>query len=65
MIKLNPPDDEQMRQNFRAIEAADRMNYKRDQDIDPGMNSIILTAPNGNRYKLVVSNAGLIGTVAV
>lgn len=65
MIKLNPPQDEQMRQNFRAIEAADRMNYKRDQDIDPGMNSIILTAPNGTRYRLVVSNAGLIGTVAV
>jgi hypothetical protein len=54
-----------MRQNFRAIEAADRMNYKRDQDIDLGTNSIILTAPNGTRYRLVVSNAGLIGTVAV
>jgi hypothetical protein len=65
VIKLNPPNDEQMRQNFRAIEAADRMNYKRDQDIDPGMNSIILTAPNGTRYRLVVSNAGLIGTVPV
>lgn len=65
MIKLNPPADEQMRQNFRAIEAADRMNYKRDQDIDLGMTSIILTAPDGTRYRLVVSNAGLIGTVAV
>lgn len=65
MIKLTPPADDQMRQNFRAIEAADRMNYKRDQDIEPGMNSIILTAPNGARFKLVVSNAGLIGTVAV
>lgn len=65
MIKLTPPADDQMRQNFRAIEAADRMNYKRDQDIEPGMNSIILTAPNGTRYRLVVSNAGLIGTVAL
>jgi hypothetical protein len=65
VIKLNPPSDEQMRQNFRAIEAADRMNYKRDQDIDLGMTSIILTAPNGTRYRLVVSNAGLLGTVPV
>lgn len=65
MIKLTPPNDEQMRQNFRAIEAEDRMNYKRNQDIDVGMNSIILTAPNGTRYKLVVSNAGLLGTVPV
>jgi hypothetical protein len=63
MIKLTPPNDEQMRQNFRAIEAADRANYKRGQDIDVGENSIILTAPNGTRYKLVVSNAGLLGTV--
>lgn len=65
MIKLTPPNDEQMRQNFRAIEAEDRMNYKRNQDIDVGMNSIILTAPNGMRYKLVVSNAGALSTVAV
>lgn len=65
MIKLTPPDDELMRQNFRAIEAADRMNYKRDQNIDPGVNSIILTAPNGSKFRLVVSNAGLLGTVAL
>lgn len=65
MIKLTPPNDEQMRQNFRAIEAADRMNFKRDQDIDTGANSIILTAPNGAKFRLVVSNAGLVGTVPV
>ena len=65
MIKLTPPSDEQMRQNFRAIEAADRMNYKRNQDIDPGVNSIILTAPNGTKYKLVVSNAGALSTQVV
>lgn len=63
MIKLSPTNDEQMRQNLRAIEAADRMNYKRGQDIELGTNSIILTAPNGIRYKLVVSNAGALSTV--
>lgn len=65
MMRLSPPTDEQMRQNFRAIEAEDRMNYKRNQDIDVGTNSIILTAPNGMRYRLVVSNAGALSTVAV
>lgn len=65
MIKLTPPNDEQMRQNFRAIEQADRMNYKRGQDIEVGTNSVILTAPNGMRYRLVVSNAGALSTVAV
>lgn len=64
-MKLTPPEDELMRQNLRAIEAADRMNYKRDQNIDPGVNSIILTAPNGSKFRLVVSNAGLLGTVAL
>lgn len=65
MIKLTPPADEQMRQNFRAIEAADKMNYKRGQDVDIGGNSLILTSPDGTRYKVVVSNAGLLGTVPV
>ena len=65
MIKLTPPADEQMRQNFRAIEAADKMNYKRGQDVDIGGNSLILTAPNGTRYKVVVSDAGALSTVVV
>lgn len=63
MIKLTPPADEQMRQNFRAIEAADRMNFKRNENVEIGVNSLILTAPNGTRYKLVVSNAGALSTV--
>ena len=65
MIKLSPPADEQMRQNFRAIESADKMNFKRNQDVDIGANALILTAPNGTRYKVVVSNAGALSTVLV
>jgi hypothetical protein len=65
LIKLTPPNDEQMRQNFRAIESADAMNYKRNQDIQVGGNSLILTAPNGTRYKVIVTNAGALSTVAV
>jgi hypothetical protein len=65
MIKLTPPADEQMRQNFRAIEAADKLNYKRGQDVDIGGNSLILTSPDGTRYKVVVSNAGVLSAVMI
>lgn len=65
MIKLTPPADEQMRQNFRAIEAADKMNFKRNENVEIGVNSLILTAPDGTRYKVVVSNAGALSTVLV
>lgn len=63
MIKLTPVTDEAMRQNLRAIEAADRMNYKRGQDVEIGENSLILTSPNGTRYKVIVSDAGVLSTV--
>lgn len=59
MLKLKiADDDEQLRQNFRSIEAADRNNYKKNQDVELGGNRLILTAPNGSRYKVSVSNAG-------
>jgi phosphosulfolactate phosphohydrolase-like enzyme len=54
-----------MRQNFRAIEMADRMNYKRDQDLEINNNRIILTSPNGTRYAVTVDNAGVLSTVVV
>lgn len=65
MIKLNPPNDDLMRQNMRAIEMADTMNYKRNQDAEFNQNRIILTSPNGTRYALVVSNTGALSTVVV
>lgn len=64
-VRLRPPQDEDMRQNFRAIEMADRMNYKRDQDLEINNNRIILTSPNGTRYAVTVDNAGVLSTVVV
>ncbi len=65
MIKLQPINDDVMRQNLRAIEMADTMNYKRNQDAEFNQNRIILTSPNGTRYALVVSNAGTLSTTVV
>lgn len=65
MIKLPVMQDAQIRQAFSQIEKNDMRTYKRGENIEVGQNSIILTAPNGTRYKLVVSNAGALSTVAV
>lgn len=64
MNKLPVPPDDFMRQSFAQIERMDAMNRKLNQDIEVGVNSIFLTAPNGMRFKLVVSNAGVLSAVA-
>lgn len=50
---------------FEVINRADNGNLKRDQDIEVGSNRVILTAANGNRYALTVSNTGTLSTTAV
>jgi len=47
----------------RQLVQADAENHKRDRDVEVGMGRVILTAPNGTRYALVVSNAGVLSTV--
>jgi hypothetical protein len=50
---------------FNILARADDKSVKRDQDIEVGLNRIILTSANGTRYALVVSNAGVLSTSAV
>ena len=50
-------------QTRNEIARVDKQNMKRNQDIDMGAARLILRAPNGNRYCLVVSNAGVLSTV--
>lgn len=57
-MKLPPPNEEILRQAFRIIEQADQQNQKRNQPI-------IITAPNGTQYKIVVDNAGMLSTVPI
>jgi hypothetical protein len=55
-------DQREMR---RQIELADQENHKRNRDLEIGKGRVILTAPNGTRYALTVSNAGTLSAVAV
>jgi hypothetical protein len=49
----------------RTVEAEDAQNHKRNRDVEIGVGRLILTSPNGTRYSIVVSNAGVISAVAV
>ncbi len=50
----------------REIELSDRENLKRQQDIElvSGMR-LIMSSPNGTRYKITVSNAAAIVVTAI
>lgn len=64
-MKLPRPADRVLAEIARQVEMADAMNYKRDRDLEIGDNRIILTSPNGSRYALTVTNAGVLGTTPV
>lgn len=49
----------------RIIEQTDQDNLKKGKDLTFVKERIILTSPNGTRYALVVSNSGVLSTVAV
>jgi hypothetical protein len=48
-----------------VIEQADNLNHKKNRDIEVGDGRLILKSPNGTRYQITVSNAGVIGASAV
>lgn len=64
-MKLPPPKDQFLSQTFTILEREDARNRKRNEDIELGNNSLILTSPNGTRYKLTVSNAGVLAATPV
>ena len=48
-----------------VIEQADNLNHKKNRDVEIGDGRLILKSPNGTRYQITVSNAGVIGASAV
>jgi hypothetical protein len=64
-MKLPRSDDRTITEISRQVELADRMNYKRDRDLEIGQNRVILTSPNGSRYAIMVSDLGVLSAVAV
>ena len=49
----------------RQLEMADQQNHKRGQDVEIGQARLILTAPNGARWSVTVSNIGTLSAVAL
>lgn len=47
----------------QAVDDLDRQAHKKSQDVELGGGRVILTAPNGTRYVLTVSNAGALSAV--
>lgn len=64
-MKLPIPNDQFAREVHRILEQEDLRNYKTNKDLEIGMNRVILTSPNGTRYAITVSNAGVISSVVV
>lgn len=48
------------RQRSLALEQADSLNRKKNQDIEVGGERIILQSPSGTRFKLVVNDLGVV-----
>ena len=49
-----------------ALEREDKANMKKTQDVDVGgKRRLILTAPNGSRWSVTVSNSGTLSATAV
>lgn len=49
----------------RALELADMQNHKRGRDIEVGAGRVIIKSPDGTRWEITVSNAGVVGASAV
>jgi hypothetical protein len=57
--------DQETNRNIE-LESADRSNFKHFEDVDLANNErLILPSPNGTRYSLTVTDAGVLGTTAV
>ena len=62
----NPPDRWSLSYGAAlksSIESKDRANRKTGVDIELVKERLILRSPNGTRYALVISNAGVLSTV--
>lgn len=49
----------------RQLEQEDRRNRKTGTDVEISDNRLVLKSPNGNRWSIVVSNAGAISATAL
>ena len=48
-----------------AIEQADALNHKKNQDLEVGAARLVLKSPDGTRYSITVDNSGNVGATAL
>jgi hypothetical protein len=48
-----------------ATERAIRGAHKRGEDVEVGDSRLVMKSPNGNRWSITVSNAGVLGATAL
>jgi len=48
-----------------VIEKYDGLNHKKNRDVEIGDGRLILKSPNGTRYQITVSNAGVVGASSI
>ena len=49
----------------RALEQEDRRNRKIGADVEMGREKLVLKSPDGSRWAITVSNAGVVGATAL
>jgi hypothetical protein len=69
-LRLSPPPPEYDRQQETvrnlSLENADRSNFKHFEDIDLANNErLIMVSDNGTRYRVTVTDSGVLGTTTV
>lgn len=52
-------------QTRNILELEDKNNHKRNRDVEIGTARLILTSPNGTRYKITVDNSGTISATSI
>lgn len=57
-----PEDDQTVRS---MVQRADDENHKRNRDVEISPGRLIIKSPNGTRYSIEVSNAGVISATAL
>lgn len=69
MILQPPPlgyDSSFENERNRELESEDRLNRKKRQDVEIAASErLILSSPNGTRYKIEVSNAGVLSATSI
>ena len=64
-MNLPRSNDQTLTEISRQVMLADRMNYKRDRDVELVDNRLILSSPNGTRFVVSIDDLGVLSATAL